>query len=407
MKRYVLCFPVAVVLAMSPPASGFELNEALRLAVEADPALKALSAQARAFEAEAVSAGQLPDPQLTVGLMNVPAPQFSLNDEPMAQAQLGLIQRFPARARREAMSAIKSSQAETVRARRAARKVELKREVRLLWTLVQRDEAMLSLERDKAEVMDQLTETLDARLEVDLALQTAVLSSRARRARLEKTLVDRRARLIETRSALAERLDPHALPARLESARFSTPAAVLVEDHPRLFVAHLGLDEAERQVALADAAFRPGWSLNVNVGRRFGDVPMGAPSDTLINATVAIDLPLFTRNRQSRDLEAARERFDAAATGPEEVRRTLSAEYRAARQTRAEYARMIESYLESVLPLARDQEEAAELRYSAGRGPLEPVLEARLARLDTEIEVEQLRLARDRAAVELLYLAGE
>ncbi len=407
MKRYLLCLPVAVWLAIIPTASGLELNEALRLALETDPGLKALSAEARAFEAEAVSAGQLPDPQLTVGLMNVPAPQFSLNDEPMAQAQLGLSQRFPARARRDAMSAIKSSRAETVRARRAARTLQLKREVRLFWALVQRDEAMLSLERDKTEIMDRLTETLDARLEVDLALQTAVLSSRARRARLEKTLVDRRARLIESRAALAELLDPHPLPARLEAAQFSAPDAVSVEDHPRLFVARLGLDEAERRVALADAAFRPGWSVNVNVGRRFGDTPMGAPSETLINANVAIDLPLFTRNRQSRDLEAARERLDAAATGPEEVRRTLAAEHRAARETRAEYAHMIEAYLDSVLPLARDREEAAELRYRAGRGSLEPVLEARLARLDTEIEVEQLRLARDRAGVELLYLAGE
>ncbi len=407
MKKYLWYLPAAVWFAISPPASSLELNDAVQLAVEADPRLKALAAQARAFEAESVSAGQLPDPQLTVGLINVPAPQFSLSEEPMAQAQLGIIQRFPTRTRREAMSGIKSSQADTVRARRAARTVQLKREVRLVWALVQRDQTMLALEQDKAEVMNQLTETLDARLEVDLALQTAVLSSRARRARLEKTLVDRRARLIQTRATLSQLLDPHPLPVQIEATEFSLPEVVAIEDHPQLFVAHLGLDEAQRRVELADAAFRPGWSLNVNVGRRFGDTPMGAPSETLINAMVAVDLPLFTRNRQSRDLEAARERLDAAATSPEEVRRSLVAEYRAARQTHTEYTRMIEAYLNSVLPLARDQEEATELRYQAARGPLEPVLEARLARLDTEIELEQLRLARDQAAVELLYLGGQ
>ncbi len=407
MKPMLWCLPVAALIGWSALLPALELQSALEMAVDADPRLEALAAEARAFEQEVVSAGQLPDPQLTVGLINVPVPQFSLNDEPMAQAQLGLIQRFPARARREAMSGIKASQANAVRARYSARTTDVKREVRRLWVLIQREQAMLERERAKTQVMDQLTETLDGRLEVDLALQTAVLSSRARRARLEKTLSDRRARLVQAHAALSELLDPHPLPGRLEVALLEPPGTVDIDQHPALEVARLGLDEAEALVSLADAGFRPGWSLNLNAGRRFGDVPLGAPSDTLINATVAIDLPLFTRNRQSRDLEAARERLSAAATGPVEVRRALAAEYRAARQTHAEYARMIEAYLGSVLPLARDQEEAAELRYRAGRGSLEPVLEARLARLDAEIELEELRLAREQAAVELLYLGGE
>lgn len=398
---FALCLLLACI-----PAQAFDLNEAEQQALASDPQLKALAAEVRAFEAEAIAAGQLPDPQLTFGVMNVPVPDLSMTAEPMASAQVGIMQRFPARARRNAQSGIKLSQAETVRARQDARIVEVQREVRRLWVMIQREKAMLALVEQKAEVLEHLTETLDDRLEVDLALQTAVLSSRARRARLEKTLSDYRARLHRARAALGELLDPHPLPAKLASADLAPPGSINIDDHPALTVALLGLNEAEERIGLADAGFRPGWSLSVGVSQRSGNVPMGAPSDTLVNATVAIDLPLFTRKRQSRDLEAARERFDAAATRPVEVRRRLAAEYRSARDTHAEFADMLAAYMESVLPLSRDQEEAAELRYRSGRGQLEAVLEARLARIDTEIELEQLHLARDQAAVELLYLGA-
>lgn len=394
------------LLVASASTQAFDLEQAEQQALAADPGLEALAAEARALNAEAIAAGQLPDPQLTLGVMNLPVPDFSLNAEPMAQAQVGVMQRFPARAQRRARTGIKQAEAATVTGRLAVRSLEVRREVRKLWMFIQHQASLLALEHEMASVLDRLTELLDARMRVDRAYQTAVLSSRARRARIEKRLGDRRASITEARAALGEWLDPVQVPPELEPAAPTPPETIPIEDHPALTVARLGLEEADRKVALADAGFRPGWSVNFGVGRRFGDVPLGAPSETLINATVAIDLPLFTRNRQSRRLEAAREQVRAAAAGPVEVRRQLAARYRAASGTYAEFAELVALYNDSVLPLAREQEEAAEIQYRTGREELDPALEARLARLETERELVELKLARDQSAIDLLYLGG-
>lgn len=403
----LLISPLYGIAADETDASGLALNQALQRAVEFDPELQRLSAEIRSLEADAIAAGQLPDPRLAVGVMNLPVPEFSLHDEPMAQLQLGLSQRFPARAARRSASQLQTARATTLMAEKEVRRLHIHREVRQLWIELQHQHAMLAVEQRKAEVMDQLTETLDDRREADRAYQTAVLSSRARRARLEKTLTDRRAEIARTRAALTEWLDPNPVPKKLEPASLQPPESVAIDRHPEIQVAQHEIEEADRQVEAANAAFKPGWEASFGVGQRFGDTPMGAPSDTLINATVSIDLPLFHRNRQSKRLEAARERVNAATTGPVGVRRQLSATHQQAAALYGEYDELIALYRESVLPLAGDQEEAEAARYRAGRQDLEPVLEARLARLENERELIELELERDRAAIDLLYLGGK
>ncbi len=401
-----LCLALAISATASADAGRLTLDQALERALETDPQLQRLTAEQRALGADAIAAGQLPDPQLQLGVMNMPMPEFSFASEPMSQLQLGISQRFPARATRHARSDLATARSATLDAEIATGRLDVRMQTRRLWVELQHRQRMLAIEHQKAEVLDRLTETLDARRAVSRAYQTSVLSSRARRARLEKSLTDHRAAIARTRAALGELLAPDPLPEDLAPARLDAPPPSMIDDHPEIVVATRRVHEAHRRVDEAQAAFQPGWQASVGVGQRFGDTPMGSPSDTLIFASVAIDLPLFTRNRQSRRLEAARERVDAADTGPVEVRRRLGAAWRSADDLYAEYDALVASYTDSVLVLAREQEEAEQLRYRSGEQEFAPVLEARLARLEHERERVELALERDRAAITLFYLGG-
>ena len=112
-----------------------------------------------------------------------------------------------------------------------------------------------------------------------------------------------------------------------------------------------------RDISAARAAFKPSWEAAFGIGQRFGDTPAGAPSETLINATLSIDLPLFTGNRQARRLAAARAEREAAATTPVAVRRNLRARAEGARERYADYAGVVKHYDDGVLELLADREE--------------------------------------------------
>ena len=212
--------------------------------------------------------------------------------------------------------------------------------------------------------------------------------------------------LAEQRARLAERRPGTALPERLGDAALPEAAAIDLDDHPAVRAAAADLLRADAEIAAAEAAFDPGWSWSVGLGQRIGTGPMGAPSDTLLNARLSIDLPLFTERRQSKRLEAARHRHRAAAAGPVETRRALAARRASAEDAAAAFSDLVALYGDRVLPASDAAAEAARGKYRNGSIPLEDVLAAEIEVLDVRHERIEAALERDLARVELAYLGG-
>lgn len=401
--RTVLLF--LLVLATSA-ATALELTDAERLAIEADPELQALSAQARARGLEAVADAQLPDPMLALGATAVPLPEFDVVDEPMSQFQLGIEQRVPPRSMRTARARRAETDAEAIGLRAEQRALEVRTMVRRAWTTTVRLQQLIALTEQRADLLNRYAEALDDGLQSGRVSQQVLLEGRSRAIRVQRLLAQLRTRLAEQRAALRERLPDTALPEMLDHGQLPAPDGAPIEAHPALRAASADLIRAEAEIGVAQAAFDPGWSWGVGVGRRVGDTPLGAPSDTLLNARISIDLPLFTERRQSKRLAAAHERFRAAATGPVETRRALEARRTSARRAAEEYAALVELYAEQVLPPTEAAAVAARDKYRNGSIPLEDVLAAEVEVLDVRHERIEAELELDRAHIELAYTGG-
>lgn len=407
MKRLLFLIVPVLALVLNDPTVAMDPERAERLALENDPKLAELEARARAARERAVADGSLPDPQLMGGVNMVPLPDLSLNAEPMAMTELGIRQRFPARARRDALSTIGRSEAAELAARAELRALQIRRTLREVWLALTAVDELAENDRRQVDVLDQLIETLEARLRSGEIGHAELLAIRTRQARLTRRLPERRAEQAALRARLAEVIGTEAPYDAITRREFSPPTAIDPENHPELELALAGIRVAESRVDAAAAGKRPGWEMQFGVGRRWGNTPMGAPSDTLIAASVMIDLPLFTRNRQDRRISAARAEAAAAETGPVEVRRRLVARMVAALAGFEENEELVRHYGEVVRSLAEDMQEAARSEYQAGFGGLLLALEARLTTLEVEAERIELKAARDRAAIELMYLGGE
>jgi len=71
------------------------LQRAERVAIEEDPARAEFEAQAQALYEQAIAEGQLPDPTVRLGYVNVPTDTFNRSQEPMTQVLVGVQQTFP------------------------------------------------------------------------------------------------------------------------------------------------------------------------------------------------------------------------------------------------------------------------------------------------------------------------
>jgi outer membrane protein, heavy metal efflux system len=119
---------------------------------------------------------------------------------------------------------------------------------------------------------------------------------------------------------------------------------------------------------------------------------------------VGVDLPLFTHNRQDRELESALAMRDAAEAEQEDVRRKLDADVRRARAELAALGDRVRTYDEVIVPETGRAIDATLAAWRSGRGSLAQVLEARRAKLDAQLAQLDLSVAVERSKVDLLYL---
>ena len=103
----VLCSAAMCVLFVAVSiecrASALSFDDAIRLGMREAPTIVAARLNIAAADTSAVSAGELPDPQLAVGLDNLPvegADRFSLGDDFMTMRRVAISQTVTSSARR-------------------------------------------------------------------------------------------------------------------------------------------------------------------------------------------------------------------------------------------------------------------------------------------------------------------
>ena len=77
---FLACLPWMAVAATGATLS---LKEAEQIALDLDPMTKVFAARAEAYTEQAVAEGQLPDPKLKLGTVNVPVDSFDIEQEPI------------------------------------------------------------------------------------------------------------------------------------------------------------------------------------------------------------------------------------------------------------------------------------------------------------------------------------
>lgn len=405
-----------VVTPIWSAAASLSFNDALRLADERAPMLQARQSQVTATREEAARAAALPDPRLMLGVANLPvtgADAFDVSADFMTMKQIGVMQEFPARAKRQARQAVADRATEQAQALSTAERLVVRQTVAQAWIALwtaQREVAALQALREptavavlsaKARLAGGTGSAVDA-----MATQNAALE-------LENRIDAAEASLEAARAGLARWLGEEPADLRVEGAPPEltalpiAPAALLasIDRQAPLLPWRSREAVAEAQVDAAVAEKRPDWSLGVTYGQR-ERTPEGVPRSDMLMVEFAIDLPLFTRNRQDRGVAARRAELGAVSAEREDARR---AQAERVRKTLAEWEglkRQVARKESESLPLADDRAQTALAAYAAG-AHLQPWLEAR--RDEIELHIEHARHLGDlgRAWAALAYLLPE
>ncbi len=388
------------------------LAEAEDLALEQEPGYEAFLEQSKALAEHAVVAGQLPDPELRVGIGNYPIQSGSFSTEGMTQAQLGYRQRFPSGDSR-AFSTLKFESLSLEMSENAsARQRDVLSQVRSRWLDAYYWQRAHAIVTEKRPFFSDLVEITRSWYAVGRKTQQDVLRAELELNRIDDRLIEFERNYSEAVAALAEWTGTEATrPIAMKLPGWDSPPPLEVlqtslQSHPVLLASEAKVSAQDADVNVAEENRKPGWSIDVGYGYREGELPSGDSRSDFISVAVTTELPFFRKNRQDRVLAAALRERSAARHQSEQLRRRLASELGAAYSRWHDLDRRASLYESSILVLSADHAQAALLAYQSDAGDFADVMRGYIDEMNTRLDHLRLQIERAQSYVVLANLGG-
>ena len=386
------------------------LVETIRLATENQPLLQSLDDAADSSRQAAVAEGQLPDPKIKIGIVNLPitnndAFRFSRDDQ--TAVNIGISQDVIPSKKREIASKRMGAEADQFHAEQIATARFIERDVALAWLDAFEAQRKFELYQN---IMDEMTaerKVLISRISTNGAQTSDVLKLDGRLSMTNDKRLMAQRDVRKARADLARWIGPASLRAIstelpvMRSHLNHNAALAEIEKHPLLQNAHQSEKVAQFDVDKAQADIQRNWGWEADYGKRFAD------RSDMLSFQVSMDLQLDRANRQDRRTAEKLMLVEKSRKLTEDRRRTLSSELENALAD-AEVAEARENeHLTRLIPNAEALLKITQAAYTSGKQSLSEVWEARRSLIEIEIDHWTVLTDRQRAAVKIGYLVND
>ncbi len=367
-------------------------------ALARNPTVAQRQAAIRAATLRIRPAGSLPDPMLTVGVMDLQLPRFEFNRSDFTEVDAELSQEIPWPGTLGARSGVMRAAATGARAEESAVRREVTTAMAAAYYRLGYTVTALETLRHQRELLEAAVQLSTTRYATGAAPQSDPLQAKLARDRLrseEFTLESERVAALAAVNALRNRasgdtvtvtpIDPAAVRAGVTAeAPTDSLVALALATHPRLAMGRAAVDAATRTIQVERLAARPDFTLTLRYGYRPRAFNVNFPD--FFSAFVGVRLPVWAWRKQNRLADAARADSTGAAAGLQNAELQLSREVTET-AARVEASRQrLALLVDGVLPTARGTVESVLRSYQVGRAEFLTLLSVEDARYRAELE---------------------
>jgi outer membrane protein TolC len=394
-------------------SESLSLRQAEIMALSNEPGIQSLDAKTRSLMQRSIADGQLMDPKLQVGILNLPTDTFDFDQEPMTQLKFSYIQLFPSGNTRELNSEKTTKLSEQFKHSIEERKRSILKQVRLsyLETLYW-ERARLTVQQNR-QLLDQLSEIVQAQFSQGRNLQLDVLTVQLQQSKLEDQLTQIEQKIYEQRFKLSQWVGepssrrpllaetPALLTDDLRSLTLDESSALL-SVHPRVLEINTQMDITRKDIELIRESEKPGWALNVSYAYR-ENAQDGTDRPDFFSAMVTMDLPLFTENRQQKQNQSQQFEMQSKTDQRDALLRKMLAELAQLEVNATLIEQRKVRYQSTLIPQSQQRAEAAMQSYQSGNGLFSIVMQASMDALNTELDAYRLNIELLKNQASLLY----
>lgn len=411
------------------------LQQAVAQAIQKDPWLEGSQYRENATISSSIAADTLPDPVVSLGLANVPTDGFAFDQEPMTQIKAGISQMFP---RGESLS-IRRKQLEELATQhpfmRLDRIAKTQVAVSMKWLDVYLAQQSISLIEKDRSLFEQLSEIAEANYSsaVGKVRQQDIIRAQLELARLEDRLTKLSSQKERASAELLEWLTggdsgafnnsvnvaslelPKTLPEiegienayyKILKANNQQMLANILISHPLIRAVESRIKSSQTGIKLAKQQYKQQWGVNASYAYRADDQMDRSRADFL-SIGVSFDLPLFTENKQDKEVSAAVNESEAIKTEKRLVLRGMLAQMQSIFAARERLLERQTLYRTNILQQSSEQAEASLTAYTNDDGDFAEVVRARIADLNARIDALEIEVELLKTNIQLNYFFSE
>lgn len=395
-------------------AAPLSMREAVALALQQDPGIQQLKARVTEVRDQAITAGQWPDPKLSLGLVNLPTNSYAVGRDSMTMQMVGIEQDFPV-GDTHSLSLSRGQQlADAQTAMVKDRQLQVVRDVRQSWLRLYYAEHALPEVQQSEQLFQQLLDIAKTRYAAGDGEEQDLARAELEMGTLQERELELHAEIDASRAALGKLVGFDAMERPLTDALPELPEPPSRDEllkrlpgHPRIVAANIEVTAADTATDIARQAYKPAWGVSLSYGKRPGSDATGMPYTNMLTAMVSVSLPLFTQDRQDRSVSAAEAAASADRYARDDALRDLQQMLDESWAHWDHLSHIRELYAKTLLPSAGLNTRANLSAYRNGGSGFDELARAEITDLDTRLQ--QLKADVDYLSMQsdLLYLAGE
>jgi len=393
------------------------LDKAVTEALAVNPGLAAIETRAKALAEIPDQAEALPDPSLSVNILNLPLDSFSFTQEGMTQFQVSIAQALPYPGKLALRSQAARHEAGAAEADVAEKRLQLVRDVKTVWwNLFYLDRALEVIARNQI-LLQQFVNVAETRYTVGRGLQQDILL-----AQLELSKLSDSAILIENmRGNEAVRLnvlmdhpaaDAIQLPVAVDETlqALNTPAALQQQaqtTRPRLAAQTERLGAARSRVDLAKKDYAPDFKVGAVYGLRNGNNPDGSSRADFGSVLFSMNLPLYTGSKQDRAVDQRNAEWMQQKYRLHDQRNQVASQIQLAMIDYRLAGERTQLFQQEIIPQARQTVDAMMAGYQVGKVDFLDLIRSQTTLYDYETQYWKALSTANQALARLVAAVGE
>ena len=392
------------------------LERLIQLAIERDATRQQLIDQSNATLNSGLAKATLADPTIKVGFGGVPVDSFRLDQDPMSNISLGIMQKFDRGDTKAYQAEQAQNQAQAGISQATLRSQEVTTLVTELWLELGYSQKSEQLMLEQKRWLKQLVESLNSNYALGLSESQDVITAQLSVSQLEQKLLSNQQMQHKILAQLSEwfvsnpvygnanglgaspsqpivasnQHDWPLLESKLQQLTSHDARYTLLRQHPMLQTIDASILAAQSQVSIAQQAYSPQFGVELMYAHRQANNMRGEPAPDMVSAYLTLDIPLFTGNKQDRAHAAAQYQVGAVKSLRDAWLAKLNSQLNRQLSERQFTLERIDRYRNSLLKQAKAQRLAVEQGYQNNSANFGDVVTTSINQLTLELDYQRL-----------------